>query len=296
MKRYWDFGRKAKNEIVQPDDHNWCMISPRALFASPDARDWEGRCRRMTFAAYVGDDTVLCRTLSRFKMYVSTKDDGLAPHLIGEGYWEMWVTRVMTQLIEPGMVCIDAGANIGYYTVLMGELAGPDGKVVAAEPVPATRRLLERNVRINGFEAFTTILDTAFGADRGEVTMFVPPGEPKNALIWDGALPGWEELRVPLQRIDDLDLPRVDFVKIDVEGAEIDLWRGMRETMARNRDIHILMEVNCFRYPAAAAGFLAEIAAEFPLRFVDHAGFHRPIRQEEVLSSREDVMLYLHRR
>ena len=92
----------------------------------------------MAMATFVGDQTVLCRTLGRFKMYVSTLDEGLAPHLISDGYWEMWTTRVMTEVVKAGMICIDAGANVGYYSVLMAELVGSGGRVIAAEPVPAT--------------------------------------------------------------------------------------------------------------------------------------------------------------
>lgn len=289
-------GWRARRQRSAPlAERDWCLVSPRELFASADARDWEGRCRRMTFNAYVGEDTIFCRALARFDMYVSTRDQGLGPHLIGKGYWEMWVTRVVAKTVRPGMVCIDVGANIGYYSLLMAELSRPDGRVIAAEPVPATRRLLERNVRFNGYDGMTTILGTAFGAAQGDAPMYVPPGEPKNAQIFlGGPIPGWEEIRVSVQSIDDLALARIDFVKIDVEGAEIDVWQGMQRTLDQNPEIIILMEVNCQRYPAAV-DFLAEIEARFPLRFIDHAGFHAPITRDQLLSVQGDVMLYLHR-
>jgi FkbM family methyltransferase len=216
--------------------------------------------------------------------------------LIADGYWELWTTRVMAQIVQPGMVCIDAGANIGYYTVLMADLVGPEGKVVAAEPMPETRAYLQRNVDINGFYVNTTVTNAAFGAAPGEVNLYMPPGEPKNALICDVCPdPTWLKITAPLMRIDDLGLSKVDFIKIDVEGAEIDVWRGMQATVDLNPQLQIMMEVNCLRYPTAAADFISSIAAKYPLRYIDFTGQHLPTTAEKVLSAPDDVMLYLAR-
>ena len=134
----------------------------------------------------------------------------------------------------------------------------------------------------------------AFGAEAGEVTLYIPPGEPKNAMICDFVPhPEWDVVAAAVKPIDELGLPRVDFIKIDVEGAEIDVWRGMQKTIDRNPNIHIMMEVNCARYPAAAPAFLVEIAARFPLRSIDYAGVHVPVTAAEVLAFPDDVMLYL---
>ncbi|WP_176695964.1 FkbM family methyltransferase [Phenylobacterium immobile] len=279
-----------------PDHSSYALVAPRTLLSSPDKADWEGQCRRLAFAAYLGDDTMLCRTLARFKMYVSTRDEGLGPHLIADGFWEMWVTKVMTDTVMPGMVCIDAGANVGYYTVLLGELTGHNGKVVAIEPMPGTRRLLERNVAINGFSGIVDVKGVALGDGPGTVTLYMPPGEPKNALICETPPhPDWESATVPLTSIDDMALPKVDFVKIDVEGAEMGVWRGMRRTILANPQIQIMMEVNCRRYPKQAQAFMKEITDLFKLRHITYEGTIKPITLNEVLEAYDDVMLFLKR-
>lgn len=278
------------------DHSSYALVAPRTLLSSSKTTDWESQCRRLAFAAYLGDDTVLCRTLARFKMYVSTRDEGLGPHLIADGFWEMWVTKVMTDTVMPGMVCIDAGANVGYYTVLLGELTGHLGKVVAVEPMPGTRRLLERNVAINGFSDIVEVKGVALGKGPGTVTLYMPPGEPKNALICDKPPhPDWESATTPLMSIDDMALPKVDFVKIDVEGAEIDVWRGMRRTILANPQIQIMMEVNCRRYPKQAPEFMKEITNLFKLRHITYQGTVEPITLEAVLEAHDDVMLFLKR-
>jgi FkbM family methyltransferase len=285
--------KTALGMVVSPDDGKWRLVPPGWLFSLPT---WESYCRRLTTAVAIDPDRVLCRTLARYKMYVSPKDNGLGPHLMLDGYWEAWNTRVMAETVKPGMVCIDAGANIGYFTVLMADLAGPTGKVVAAEPIPATRSLLQQNIDVNGFGNFTTVTGDAFGAEAGQVNLFVPPGEPKNALILDvDTYSDWEKHSVPVTPIDDLGLDRVDFVKIDVEGAEMDVWRGMQKTLDRNPQITIMMEVNCARYPNEAPAFLRDIEARFPLRSVEFSGRHVSTTAEAVMAYPDDVTLYLKR-
>jgi FkbM family methyltransferase len=278
---------------------DWALLDPRAIFAIPNRTHWESEFRRLTFNAVMAKDAVLCRILGRYKVLVSNADEGLGPHLIGDGYWEVWTTRFIAQRVQPGMVCIDAGANLGYYTVLMADMCGPDGRVIAAEPVPQTRDFLTRNVALNGFSHRVEIRPEAFGAEAGEVSIAIPRGEPKNALVEFAGValhPGWEwdTIKTPMVRIDDLNIPKVDFIKIDVEGAEEALWRGMAQTLDRSPDVQIVMEVNYPRY-ADPEAFFADIASRFPLRRVDFEGEAAPITVEEIRDANDDVMLYLSR-
>jgi hypothetical protein len=66
---------------------------------------FEEACLANIHHVYVGNDTVLCKVLTKYKMYVDTKDMGIAPHLIMDGYWESWVTRLLTKIVQPGFVC-----------------------------------------------------------------------------------------------------------------------------------------------------------------------------------------------
>lgn len=57
-------------------------------------------------------------------MFVDTDDLSLSMHLISEGYWEFWLTEVVAKLVKPGMTAVDIGANLGYFSLMMGELVG----------------------------------------------------------------------------------------------------------------------------------------------------------------------------
>lgn len=285
-----------------PDDYAegsraGALLDLRQLFKSDDRASWENNCRRLLFNARLTGTDILCRVLGRYAFVVDASDVGLAPHLIASGFWEIWITRFIANAIQPGMVCLDAGANVGYYSVLMADLAGTNGRVVAVEPIPPTFNLLRRNVIHNGYGATTEVVNAALGASAGEVVLIVPRGEPKNAAIGDvgqKSIENGDYRRYAASRmaIDDLNLPRLDFVKIDVEGSEEAIWDGMQQTIARCPGIQIVMEVNCFRY-ASPEAFLDKIEGRFPLRMIDYLGNAVAVQRQEVLDSPVDVMLYL---
>ncbi len=272
------------------------LLDARALFRGR-RKDWEARCRALTFSARLSGDDVLCRALGRYTMLVDAGDVGLAPHLIADGFWEIWITRLIAQTVRPGMVCLDAGANLGYYSVLMADLVGPQGRLVAAEPFAANRRLLERNLHHHGFADRTQVVAAALGAATGQVRMVMPAGEPKNAHVGDVGderVANGDYVRFDVAEItvDDLDLPRIDFAKIDVEGAEWRVWQGMQKTLDRSPGVRIVIEVNCRRYPQGV-DFLETLERRFSLRTIDSHGRPRPISRQAVEDSPVDVMLYL---
>lgn len=93
------------------------------------------------------------------------------------------------------------------------------------------------------------------------------------------------------------DWPHVDLIKIDAEGAEEAIWRGMHKTLERNQGIMIIMEMKCSRYDDLQA-FVREIRkAGFPLRHIDYDATIKNLPEEQVLTERvdEDWILFLHR-
>jgi hypothetical protein len=93
------------------------------------------------------------------------------------------------------------------------------------------------------------------------------------------------------------DWPRVDLIKIDAEGAEEPIWRGMRQTLACHQGITIIMEINCSRYTDPRAFVREILGAGFPLRHIDYDATIKNLTEEQILTNRmkEDWMLFLHR-
>ncbi len=257
----------------------------------------EAAVRALCRNAYLGGDMAVCRVLGRYRMFVDTQDVGLSTFLLLDGYWEMWTTEAMLRFIRPGMTAVDIGANLGYFTMIMGDLVGATGQVVAFEPNPRMAERARRSAHVNGFAPFTQIHEVALSDTHGDTIMFVPPTEPKNAHFSQAS--GREgEIRVRVQRADAFDaLLDADFVKIDTEGAEDAVWRGMEGLLRRNRPLTVFMEFTPARYPDAAA-FLDTILDDgFALNRIDYFDPQVvvPTTREAVLAAppHEDQMLVL---
>ncbi|HEV7257968.1 MAG TPA: FkbM family methyltransferase [Bosea sp. (in: a-proteobacteria)] len=264
----------------------------------PDRYRTECISRAATQALYLGDHTVLSRILGRYKAYLDTRDRGFAAHVMLDGYWEIWLTQFIARLIAPGMHVADVGANFGYYSLLMADLIGPSGRLLAVEPNPPVVEMLQRTLDLNGFTSRTTVVAAAAGSGEGEGRLLVPPGEPKNATLVGGGAGGDEASRVsvPIHSLDALlaDFPRVDFLKIDAEGAEEDIVLGLSETISRWRP-RIILEFNpgrC-RHPGE---LLALLRASYPaLQCLGFDALVTPVSDADLLdpTNHEDRLLYL---
>jgi FkbM family methyltransferase len=147
----------------------------------------------------------------------------------------------LSELVRPGDVCVDVGAAAGLYTVLLADLVGPGGQVHSVEPLssphPVWARLLGARARPNVLRH-----PLALSAQPGQTALSVPLGRlgpvtGRSFLTWqtDGLgsnaeFRGHTEVVVPVDTLDRLclraGLARLDFVKIDVEGAELHVLRG----------------------------------------------------------------------
>jgi FkbM family methyltransferase len=143
--------------------------------------------------------------------------------------------------LQSGDTVIDVGANIGYFSLVAARAVGEKGRVVAFEPVAEVRQALTENVRING--ATVEIHDEALAETTGEVRFFRGPAQ-DSGLGSLRPLAAGREVTVRQVPFDDIwdRRSRVALVKIDVEGGELGVLRGMAETLARDRP-HLVLEV-----------------------------------------------------
>lgn len=248
----------------------------------------EAEIRALCQTAYLGDHEALCRVLGRYKMYVDTRDVGIASHLMLEGYWEMWVTQAMMRMVRRGSVVADVGANLGYFTLLLADLTGAEGRVLSFEPQPNLARLLRKSIDVNGFTAFTDFHAVALGPKAGTASIEASLDQPGGGRTVAGRK---GNTQVKLARFDQIPHAMdVEFIKMDVEGFEPEVWKGMTKRLAR-RDLPltIFMEFTVGRLPDAA-GFLDEILGHgFSLGIVSHHHGVVPIGREELLNGPQFV-------
>lgn len=149
---------------------------------------------------------------------------------------------VLRRLIQPGMVVADVGANIGLLTLVMAWSAGPGGKVIAFEPEAIPRANLEKMKHLNGL-AWVEVRDQAVGEKPGQLTFHVSDIIGHSSLYALPETEGSREIQVEVVRLDDVAAKgRMDVVKIDVEGAELDVLAGMSGLIAKNPDLAIVAE------------------------------------------------------
>jgi FkbM family methyltransferase len=150
--------------------------------------------------------------------------------------------RLYLSIVQRGDIVIDAGANVGYFTMLFADLVGRHGEVHAFEPVPATFQLLSENIR--RFPSYRNVrLNCAALGDRDQRTdILIPQGDYGQAALVRHRDGSWREAEIvstntEMLRLDQYaqHLARIDFVKCDVEGAELLVLRGGEATLRRCR-------------------------------------------------------------
>jgi FkbM family methyltransferase len=180
--------------------------------------------------------------INGYQVLVRPKDHmGSALRYIGERS-DCEELDTIRRFIKTSDVCFDVGANIGYYSLVLARVAK---EVHAFEPVPLTYELLRFNIFINGI-ANVIANQCALGNVSGE-TSFNIASDPANCGFYDtGIARRVESARVRVTRLDDYcasrQIPRVDFLKIDVEGAESLVLDGARQTL-KSRPRFMMMEL-----------------------------------------------------
>jgi FkbM family methyltransferase len=148
---------------------------------------------------------------------------------------------LLDRLVEPGDWVLDIGANVGHYTRRMSELVGPDGRVIALEPIPATFALLAANARFFPHDN-VSLLNVAASDSTMSVGMHIPDFYQGLHNYYQAHVSADAAgLQVLTVNIDALGIPRrIKLVKMDVEGHELRVLRGMRATIERHRPAMIV--------------------------------------------------------
>ncbi len=176
-------------------------------------------------------------------------------HLLLHNEFERMETEFVTRLLRRDMTVVDAGAHHGLYTLLASKRVGWDGRVIAIEPSPRECARLEKHLRLNRCSN-TELVACALGEDPGEAELYLVDG----IHDWCNSLrpPSVDEpvrtVRVPVRRLDDVlaesGVSKVNFMKLDVEGAELSVLYGAMKLLHRESRPAILVEVQDSRTEA----------------------------------------------
>jgi FkbM family methyltransferase len=191
----------------------------------------------------------LCRVLGKYKLYVPSIDTSIAPCLMLDGIWESWIVVALTGMVRRGMYTVNVGANVGYYTMLLADLAGPEGKVMAFEPQPRLAALIEFSAHANGFYGDRVTVQPFAVGDKAltRVELLSSPLRNGYAFVRDEleakhVVQKNETRGVKQVTLDDEIARPVDFLLMDCEGSEERVWDGMQGVLDRSPKMQMVLE------------------------------------------------------
>jgi FkbM family methyltransferase len=165
--------------------------------------------------------------------YTGSTKDVIQRAVYVYGVWEPDITEWMRTFVRPGDTVVDVGANTGYYSLLCSALVGESGRVLAFEPVPSLFREFQANLHANAGSVVEP-RQVALGSQRGEIDVYRADeaNVGNSSTRWE---PGHKpEGKASLEVGDELlqqHAARIRLIKIDTEGDEIEILRGLRRTL-----------------------------------------------------------------
>lgn len=182
------------------------------------------------------------KTIEGFPMYLNPGDGGISGALAAKGGREpcfMWLLRREAR----GDLGLDIGGNIGYTTL---SLCKGMNRVIAIEPDRRSRKLLKKNIKLNGFGGKTTIHSFAVSNKMSESTIYLSD-KPNLTTLCKPQADHHKKETISTITIDSLDL-LPNFMKMDIEGYEVEALQGARETLRNTQSCKILIEVHPMFY------------------------------------------------
>jgi len=191
-------------------------------------------------------------------------------------YEEIYIKDTYSQkILKGGMNVIDVGANIGVYTVLAAEKVGKNGKVIAIEPEIENYKRLIENIQLNNFRNVIT-QNIALTDHEGFEKLYLSSSFVDHSLIFQEDKNSY--IKIPVKTIDklieELNLKKIDIIKIDTEGSELPVLRGAEKTLKANPNIKIIVAAE--HYPSE----MKEVR-----QFFNERGFKTKVSRDNIVTT-----------
>ncbi|USB32834.1 FkbM family methyltransferase [Paenibacillus sp. YPG26] len=202
---------------------------------------------------YIGDQKMLISPAWGGKLVIPSNDLSLAPDLIISGVLESPLTKYFVQNVKHGDLVIDVGANIGYFSVLLGYLVGSQGKVYSFEANKFIYDFLVDNLSINYLHDRTEHFNLAVYSEEKDISFFLSRRYMGNSSIHSHSeeykkhyKDNIEEIKIPTVVLDRMfsNVERIDYLKIDIEGGEYHAFKGMECLIKSNKINNLVFELN----------------------------------------------------
>jgi FkbM family methyltransferase len=181
--------------------------------------------------------TMAVRTLFGYKVYLDLYEFQCKKAVLG--LYERAETGFLAGFVTSEDICLNVGANFGYYTYL---LASRGRSVVAVEPIPFMQDLISRTIEYNKINNIK-LLKSACGSQNGTIMFLENENAGLSSASYGGNVQALKEYEVDVIKADELGLERLDIVVIDVEGFELEVLKGMRNILMAHRPRLLMIEL-----------------------------------------------------
>jgi len=203
---------------------------------------------------FIIDEGLIKRRIGNHIMFLDPKDSGISNDLKNmlpnSPDREPCFMKVLREELKEGMTAIDLGANIGYVTLIMAEIVGPRGKVYAIEPNPTSYRILKKNIEANGYNDYVEPFNIGISDKNSQLKFYV--SEKTNLCSMSPTKHTTHSIDIKVESLDDFidDGRRLpNFIKMDIEGHEVEALSGMYRILKRAKPpVKVLIEVHPIYY------------------------------------------------
>jgi len=200
---------------------------------------------RTRLSSYLGDGVALTYLVDATPIYINSNDCGSPSNLLNGGRYEEENLEVLLSFVKEDTIFLDIGANLGFFTLQIGKRVVRKGRVYSFEPHPKLSSLLRWNVHLNGLSASVTCFPFGLSDQNSPAKFAYPIGHLGGGAVGDLSNSATHDIvDSELRELDDVLGPEFscDLVKIDVEGHELNVLKGMKQTVKNSPEIKILFE------------------------------------------------------
>jgi FkbM family methyltransferase len=184
---------------------------------------------------------ITATAITNHKYRVFTQDYA-GSRLLVTGIWEPFVTMTIERILRPGDIFVDVGANFGYYSILASNLVQGSGKVIAFECNPNVAVLIKENIQLNNCKNIM-LYEHALGDQEGNINFFLSSTDTGHGSLDRGE--NSKEISVQIHKFDDINLKlSIRLIKIDVEGAEFRVLKGMNKLLSSTSKPYVICEMS----------------------------------------------------
>lgn len=193
--------------------------------------------------------SMVMRTIYGFALHIDpVADRGVEHSLYYTGTYEPGTLAVMKSVLKPGDTFVDVGANIGLMTLFAASCLGEEGRVIAFEPHPDTRKILLDNLELNASEN-VVVSPFAVGREPGQATIYDRTGAERGSasLVDDGTHASSHSVEITTLDAYFQNFPgQISMIKFDIEGYEAEALKGGRNVILKHRP-HLIVESSAGR-------------------------------------------------